>query len=115
LTGLGRTAAIAGIVPLAAPGSTERTGRVQRFQSSVSYSFCVYVCQLSIAGSASPNSAGTAVVRIRPRCGREFGACVIPSNTPALPFVHDSSDNLGFSPEEEHHGAHSYARYQDRS
>ena len=37
------------------------------------------------------------------------------SNTPALPFVHDSSDNLGFSPEEEHHGAHSYARYQDRS
>ena len=37
------------------------------------------------------------------------------SNTPALPFVHDSSDNLGFSREEEHHGAHSYARYQDRS
>ena len=37
------------------------------------------------------------------------------SNTPALPFVHDSSDNLGFSPEEEQHGAHSYARDQDRS
>ena len=37
------------------------------------------------------------------------------SNTPALPFVHDSSDNLGFSPEEERHGAHSYAGYQDRS
>jgi hypothetical protein len=37
------------------------------------------------------------------------------SNTPALPFVHDSSDNLGFSPEEERHGAHSYTGYQDRS
>jgi len=36
------------------------------------------------------------------------------SNIPALPFVHDSSDNLGFSREEEHHGAHSYTRDQDR-
>jgi len=34
---------------------------------------------------------------------------------PAVPFLHNSSENPGFSREKEYHGAHSNARHQDRS